>query len=395
MFTYVQSVYDIVLKYIENDFEYLIKSFSGQRKEFNNYIEITNTPKNLFSKSDIKLDFSDKYLRDSKHLLKSIKTDLRKNSLNFSANLLLHNEKILINGIEDYRNYGFLRVIIKDSTGNMHMEDINILKPDPEGLEKELFDHIKNSVINIKSKNSIGKHKKFLSTPVILSAQAAGYFVHEILGHILEEDFFNLYKKNYNELKANSKLTIQDSVEDYNNLIGINKIDDVGLETKPILLIKEGKLENILATDINNSFDNKLYGVARRESYRHGVLPRMRGTFILPCDNMCEKDILHNYWDAIFINKAYMGSVDPNKGLYYLNGNGFYVKNGEKRNFIGNLKMQGNISNDLMKIEYIGNDFKMYGSYCQKIGQTVRVAMGSPTISLHDIEIEGNVYGNL
>ena len=162
-----------------------------------------------------------------------------------------------------------------------------------------------------------------------------------------------------------------------------------------LILLEKVKLVNVLSINEDKSFDKKLYGAARRENYKHNIIPRMRGTFVLPHDNMSQLDILKQYSTAIFLNKSYLGSVDPASGIYTLCGDGFYVKNGVKKNFISNLKLTGNIKNDLLSVDFVGNDFKMYGSYCMKLNQTIRVGMGGPTISLHRMTVEGDVYGKL
>lgn len=394
MFTYIQNVCDISLRYMEDEFEYSVNYFNGQRRENGNQVEINTYPKKVLD-IEVKFDFTENDLTKLKSLLKSINHELKRENIKFSAILNLHNENVIINDIGDHRYYGFLRLILTDTFNNTIMEDIPIVNCIFEELEDKVLMCIKNYIKNIQYKNLSKSKISFSSIPIILSPQASGYFAHEILGHLLEEDFYGFYKGNYNDLKASEKLTIHDSIENYTDIIGLNKYDDLGIPIKPLDLLEKGKLVNILSTSIDKSFDKKLYGVSRRENYRQSVIPRMRGTFILPHDNMNQTDILNQYINAIFLNKSYLGGVDPSSGIYTLTGDGFYVKNGEKKNFIGNLKLTGNIKKDLLSVDYVGNDFKMFGSYCIKLDQTVRVGMGGPTISLHNMVVEGDVYGNL
>ncbi|NFQ55184.1 TldD family protein, partial [Clostridium botulinum] len=76
-----------------------------------------------------------------------------------------------------------------------------------------------------------------------------------------------------------------------------------------------------------------------------------------------------------------------------LNGNGFIVKNGELQNFIGDLRISGDILKDISSIDYIGKDFDMFGNYCEKFGQFVRVGSGGPTISISSLNARGVLYG--
>ncbi len=394
MFVYSQSVYDINLSYMEEEFEYSINCFSGKRREIGKRIEI-NTHSKPLPDLEIKLDFNEGQLQNLKSLLKSIKYELKKANIKFSAILNFHNESVVINNVVDHRYYGFLRLILKDTFNITTMEDISIVNGVFDKLEDEIFYHIKDYIKNINNK-SLSKNKmSFSSIPIILSPQVSGYFIHEILGHLLEEDFYNFYLNNYKNLKASEKLTIYDSIENFKDIVGLNKYDDLGVPIKPLILLEKGKLVNVLSINEDKSFDKKLYGAARRENYKHNIIPRMRGTFVLPHDNMSQLDILKQYSTAIFLNKSYLGSVDPASGIYTLCGDGFYVKNGVKKNFISNLKLTGNIKNDLLSVDFVGNDFKMYGSYCMKLNQTIRVGMGGPTISLHRMTVEGDVYGKL
>lgn len=394
MFIYSQSVYDINLSYMEDEFEYTINCFGGKRRECGNRIEI-NTHFKPLPDLEIKLDFKECLLQSLKSLLKSVKRELKKANIKFSAVLTLHNESVAINDIVDHRYYGFLRLILKDTFNNVAMEDIPISRGTFDKLEDEVLYHIKHYTKIVNNK-SLSKNKMlFNSIPVILSPQAAGFFIHEILGHLLEEDFYSFYLNNYKSLKASEKLTIYDSIENFAEIVGLNKYDDLGVPIKPLVLLERGKLVNILSINEDKSFDKKLYGAARRENYKHNIIPRMRGIFVLPHDNMSQLDILKQYSTAIFLNKSYLGSVDPSSGIYTLYGDGFYVKNGTKKNFISNLKLTGNIKNDLLSIDFVGNDFKMYGGYCVKLNQTIRVGMGGPTISLHRMAVEGDVHGKL
>lgn len=267
---------------------------------------------------------------------------VKRENIKFSAILNLHNENIIINDIGGHRYYGFLRLILKDTFNNTIMENISIVNCIFEELEDKILSYIKNYIKNIQYKNLSKSKRSFSSIPIILSPQASGYFAHEILGHLLEEDFYDFYKGNYNDLKASKKFTIHDSIENYTDIIGLNKYDDLGVSIKPLFLLEKGKLVNILSTSVDKSFDKKLYSAARRENCRQSVIPRMKGTFILPHDKMNQTNIRNQYINALFLNKSYLGGVDPSSGIYTLTGDGFYVKNGEKKNFIGNLKLTGN-----------------------------------------------------
>lgn len=387
---YKQSVYTIQLRYFKDDLEYIINSLSGEREENIKNTKI-NICKSLFDDvHDVQLNISTHYLINLEKSLRCIKKDLEKQDINISILMHLHNEKVLIdNEKEDNRSYGFLRLLFKDNDNNIHIDDIPILSCDPEDLEDRISYYTKKNVSLKKLNNKKGKIN-FGCMPHILSPKASGYFIHEIVGHTLEGDSYSYYKNKYENMNISKKLTVIDSINDYDKLIGLQSYDDVGSKIEPLTLINKGKVQNILATQMEDSFDHNLYGVARRESYKFDVLPRMRGTYIQPFDDMDQQDILDKYENAIFVNETFSGAVNQQTGNYSLKGNGFVVKNGELQNFIGVLRIDGNIIKDLPLIDYIGKDFDMFGNYCTKYGQTVRVGSGGPTISISSLNSRGD-----
>lgn len=381
---------------VNGSFEHKVSLEDGMRKEPNSSNLIKST-KNKYPDFQFKakLSFSDfNYL---KCLFRRLYDKLWKSNIDFSVFIKLYNEKIIINDLkEDTRSYGFCKIVIKDCLNNIYMDEIPILNSSLDSLKPALLQSIKlnvENVINIRNKevNKIDLD----SVPVVFSQKAAGYFIHEILGHSLEADFFSYYKNNFDNLKISDKLTVIDSIEGYENILGLNKYDDAGELIKPLTIIDKGKLCNIFCIDKKDSFDGKLYGCSRRESYKCNTMPRMRCTFIKPFDNIDKEKIISKYDFGVYFNNAYTGGVNPQTGEYNVVGNGFLLKDGEKYGFIDNLKLQGNLLNDLNSFEYIGNDLKIFGNYCSKLGQTVRVGVGGPTISLTNLSVEGNLYGKL
>jgi TldD protein len=397
-----QSVCAVNLKYLKNDFDYYVKFSGGMRKEHPNFTDVVACDSLFSGLDELPLNFSLPYLKKLQQLLKSKKSDLSRQNIEFFVYLKLHNEKVQIDDVkEDMRSFGYIRLVLK-KYDNVFMEDLPIIEADPPDLDEKICDYIKKiqkttSFLEQKglrlprSQQTLSRLKP-AALPVVLSPQSAGYFIHEILGHTMEGDFYSFYKNRYENLKISPILTVRDSVEGFAFLAGIDKYDDDGTKTKPLTLIDGGKICNVLATKKIDSFDNKLYGVARRENYCAKTMPRMRGTYISPCANVGLRDILNKYSEAIYMEKAYAGGVDLQTGNYFVSGYGFIAGHGEFQKFIGKLKISGNIFKSLSSFDCIGNDFKVYGSYCIKLGQCVRVGTGGPTVSLFDLTAEGDVY---
>ena len=397
MFNYKQFLHIVDFNYVGGNFCYKVHIENGVRKELKN----SNLIKTIISDNsfyfDLKSKLSSSQINNLKQFFKKIYDKLKRDNIDFSSFIKLYNEKIIINNIkDDIRTYAFCKIILMDCFNNFYMDDISIFNSSIEDLKIKILKIVKNNtkIINKTKKTTVSK-LKFDAVPVVFSSKAAGYFMHEILGHSLESDFFSNYKNNFNNLKISNKLTVIDSIKGIENIVGLNKYDDQGENIKPLTVIKQGKICNIFSINKQDSLDGLLYGFARRESYKTNVMPRMRCTITKPFDNINEENIISKYNKAVYFNKAYIGGVNPQTGKYNLMGDGFLIKNGEKECFISNLKIYGNLLNDLSSFEYIGNDLKIFANYCSKFGQTVRVATGSPTISLKNLSLEGSLHEHL
>lgn len=392
---YKQSVYAIQLRTVKNNFNYEISSLNGEREENNKCIKVNNC-KTLFEDfEELELSISEKQLIDIKKIIKSTKDYLEKKSVELSFLIHLHNEKVLFDDDKmDKRSYGFLRIQFMDLDCNIHVDDIPILSYKQENIENGIRHYIESYISKkIIHENDKKSNIEFRNMPHILSPRAAGYFMHEIIGHTFEEDNYIFFKNLYENINISKKLTVIDSVNGYEKIIGLHKYDDLGNELRPLTFIKNGKIQNILAINTKNSLDKSVYGFARRESYKFTTLPRMRGTYVKEFDKMSQQDIFNQYQEAIFVDQILSGEVYQQTGNYKLYGNGFFLKNGEPIYYIGKLIITGNIIKDINCIEYVGKDLKFFGGYCSKLGQTIRVGIGSPTIGIYELNSRGNLYG--
>lgn len=384
---YKQSVYSLQLKYTNNEYRYNIDSFSGERIEEEKRTSM-NVCKSLFQE-DFHID--NKFFSGLRKILEQTEKECVRKNIKLSAYLDLHNEIVLIDDLKkNDKSYGFFRLCFK-SDNVIHLEDIYISLQETEKIVEIVQDHVEGMEIKkLPSKNQV---TDFFNVPHVLSSQAAGYFIHEIIGHMLEADYYCYVKEKFSNIKIPSNLTVVDSVYGKNAILERPVYDDVGIEKKDLILVKEGKVQNILAIHKEDSFNNELYGVARRESYKDIALPRMRNTFIRGYDKIGEKEIISKYSYGVWVSEILNGCVDFNTGNYFLRGNGNIIRNGNIQNFIGNLQINGNLFSDLSLIEYIGNDMKFYYSFCQKLNQKIRVSCGGPTISLKALNSKGTTYG--
>ncbi len=386
MLVYKQSTFDISIEQKNDMLKYSIKSDSGKRLEKANGDVLISTDDYNMSEEEIKSTISENKLKKLHKFILQINKNV-----DFLSYLYLHNEKVIINDIEEFRNYGFFKLVFTRND-NFIVEEIPIINNNFNDLEHRITQVIDKNKNFLEYTASSKNHKVCENMPVVFSANAAGFLVHEILGHTLEHDIYKYYSDKYKNLKFSETLNVTDNPEVAVELTGINKYDDMGVYMSPVNLVKNGVISDVLSLDFRNNTKSKISGTGRRENYKYNVLPRMRCTYIEPFGDMNEEMIINKYKKCIFIYKTHFGGVDPNNGNFELNGVGFVINNNEIQNFIGNLKISGNILKHFNSIEYIGNDLKFFGGYCFKLGQTVRVATGSPTISINNLVVEGDFY---
>ncbi len=390
MLVYNQDIFDVLVEYEKENLSYRIKSESGKRTE-NNNISSVSTTKSMLSVDEVQLNISKHNLDRLNRFFTQVNKMVLSSNANFFSYLYLHNEKVSINNLTDYRNYGFLKIVL-DKDHNSFIEEIPIINGDFSDIEDKVLKIINKNKSFLNHSVSNKTHKIYKNIPVVFSPHAAGFLIHEILGHTLEDDIYKYYSDNYQKLQFNSNLVVRDDPKKAPELTGINKYDDLGIPISPISLIENGKIKNILASEISDSTDGKLHGVARRESYKYNVQSRARCTYVEPIGNMSQRDIINKYIKCIFISKVHSGGITPNNGNFELNGIGYLLNDGEIKNFMGGLKLSGNLLKDFNAIEYIGNDLNFFGGYCFKLGQNVRVGIGAPTISMCELTVEGDIY---
>jgi len=237
-----------------------------------------------------------------------------------------------------------------------------------ENIENEINTAIKNYEYQQKErcyKNVVSSKKLIIE----ISGFVAGFLFHEIIGHLLEEDFFKLpniwIRYNYKETIP-KWISITHNSGPYPELLGLGKYDDNGELFIDNILIENGKVKNSIGK-----------GNYRRENFMLPSLPRMR-TINVVCSKPCNKISLINN-TSIFIHSIKAGMVNPYTGEFQLKGmQGYFHKN---ENFkTKNIDFSGNV-NDLMRniITTIGDNVFFTG-ICIKNNQKLNVGMNSPGI---------------
>ncbi len=226
--------------------------------------------------------------------------------------------------------------------------------------------------------------------PVVLAPEVVGVFVHEAFGHLGEADLTMSGSAIKNKIGVKIASDIVTIVDDPTipQGFGTFKYDDEGVETRPVYLIKNGKIEELM---VNREYAKLLgttpTGNARAESYRVPPLIRMRNTVMLSGDYDVEElfeDIKFGYYLVSF--RGGQANLD---GTFQIGIQEAYeIVNGEVGEPVRNMSVSGNTLETLRLVDAIAKDFQISYGRCGK-GQTAFVSDGGPHIRVKSLTIGG------
>jgi hypothetical protein len=386
---YCQESVNINAWYDCGQFSSNIKINNGKRIENKENIKIVSSNSNtqyLLNRANIFL--SNLKLEQWQNFLNIIENFSFKNHIKISLFLNIHIEKVIFDGVkEDDREYGYLRILITDTLNNECFKEIPVYITDDFTLLKDKIKKVINSmVIYAVSKNDYIEQKYLNNKAVIFSQISTGYFIHEVLGHLLEEDVYQFSSNILNKIYLPKQMKVVDDITGYETLVGLNKYDDTGQRIHPNILIEDSAIKNTI------SIENNTYGMARRENYHKKIMPRMRCTIVSGGDNTNQSEMINSVQEVILVTNVYAGFCSFLDGRFSIKGKGVIFRNNEIVNIINNLEIEGDIGEYLRKIVCMGNDLKVYATECCKLGEIVRVGIGGPSISFDSVDLKGDMY---
>lgn len=265
----------------------------------------------------------------------------------------------------DQRYYRFVRVVIRDLYELNTMEEIYPQYLDTDTVITFVEEIVQREVnkVYLDEKNNFEAYDE----KVMLSPQAAGFFIHETIGHLLEEDIYQYFEKQLQSIKFPKEFLLSDDPTGYETIVGINKIDDYGQKVAPLILIKNRKIINHIQID---------KGFARSESIDHKPLARMR---MLTLDSI-QGHKMNTDGTSIFIKKIHSGQVIPANFTFMLKGEGIFINSLGEESRLANVLLSGNLKEAMESIFFIGSEQEVLSADCTKSGQTIRVGSRSPSI---------------
>lgn len=225
---------------------------------------------------------------------------------------------------------------------------------------------------------------------VVLAPGVTGALIHEAIGHPLEADNIRGYQDRYlKELEqaiAEAELTVVDDPTDGAQW-GAFRFDDEGNRAEPSTLVDRGRVTGVL-TDLN-SRDGVPAGYqpaarARRQSFKHPVLPRMSSLMVRPGTEPTDA-LLAGAGRAIYVESIESAQIDPRTGRLLLFPEVSRDLDGGR---LGAYHLGGRIQLDypaLLSRLVLGTDVGWSDGHCRKSGQSAPSASGGPTALLEAV----------
>ena len=235
--------------------------------------------------------------------------------------------------------------------------------------------------------------------PVVLAAGDSGVLLHEAVGHGLEADFNRKGTSNYSgrlgERVASPLVTVVDDGTIADSRGSLN-IDDEGNVTGRNVLIEGGTLRSYLQDQISaRHFGVAPSGSARRQSFKHYIMPRMTNTFMMPGQDAPE-DIIRSVEKGLYCVSYSGGQVNISNGDFVFSVTEAYlIENGRITRPVRNATLIGNGPDVMTKVTMAGHDYKLSDGrwMCGKDGQSVPVGVGMPTVLVSGITVGGTRVG--
>jgi TldD protein len=230
--------------------------------------------------------------------------------------------------------------------------------------------------------------------PVVISHGGGGVMFHEACGHGLEADAIakaaSVYAGRVGELVASPLVTLVDDGT-MGPQWGAYAVDDEGRPADRNTLIQDGVLTDYMWDHLRSRKAGRpSSGNGRRQSYKHVPMVRMTNTFLV---NGTEDpdEIVRQTPHGVYVAHLGGGQVDTATGDFVFGMTEAYlIENGQITEPLRDANLIGNGPEVLRNIDAVGNDFSMGPpGMCGKMGQSVPVGDGNPTLRVTSMTIGG------
>jgi TldD protein len=248
-----------------------------------------------------------------------------------------------------------------------------------QNVEKLIDETGRNAVELLKAEAPTGGKAR-----VILSPAMVGLLSHEAIGHTVEADFVlagSVAAQKLNQTVASHLVTLADSgtSEFADGAGGTLPVDDEGILTRRVDIIKEGKLVNFLHNrETAAHFNSEPGGNARAWEFSDEPLIRMRNTFIQPGHDDLDK-MISEIKEGYFVDGPEGGQADATGEFMFGACKVRKIRNGKLAEHVQQVTVAGQAFDVLKTVDAVSKDFKwdLGAGHCGK-GQPAKVDAGGP-----------------
>jgi predicted Zn-dependent protease len=227
-------------------------------------------------------------------------------------------------------------------------------------------------------------------TPVVFGPAAGAAFVHELIGHSLEDDNAVLAGGYAGRLRDGpvgpSCLTVADE-PDRDAGYGSIRVDDEGIPATGATLLDAGTVRSTLTTVRSAARSAAaLSGNGRREDYRFPTLPRATNTVVRPGRADPAALLEPGDGEVLYLRSMASGEVEPTTGRFrFAAMDGVLLTRSGEPAPVRDVILAGDALSALMRLEAVGNDLGGDNVTCGKQGQSVGIGLFSPTMRFADL----------
>ncbi len=229
--------------------------------------------------------------------------------------------------------------------------------------------------------------------PVVIDGGFGGVIFHEACGHSLEATsvaygISEFSGKLGQQIAAECVTAVDDGT--IPGEWGSTHMDDEGMPTSRLVLIRNGILENYMIDKLGGRRMNMApTGSGRRESYQWAPTSRMRNTYIAAGKDD-EAEMIATMGTGLYAKSMGGGSVNPATGEFnFAVEEGYWVENGVIVRPVRGASLIGKGREILMKIDRVGRDMRMAQGMCGSMSGSIPVNVGQPMIRVSSITVGG------
>jgi hypothetical protein len=228
---------------------------------------------------------------------------------------------------------------------------------------------------------------------VVLSGRAAGYLVHEAIGHALEgtrASAGNALRQNGGRA-LDPVLTVVEDAGSPHAWVSA-RYDDEGTATSPVVLVAEGKVVDTLTMTRERSLSGMYRGGNGRRSSLSVARPRMRHTVLVPGVEDADR-IVGSVRSGIYVDEVDFASADPRSGGFTLRAErARLIDRGALGPPLRPHFLRGSVA-ELQHVDALASDAAVDRGMCGRGGQWVPVSYSAPTMRLTGLTVVGDPRG--